>query len=386
MAKPADIAHFENPSPPDESGVRGSAQVPDHGAAEPIDRSVERFAAVQPSLVQIRHYSLADIPAVLRLPGKVRLDMPDSLVIPESGALDLPAALPFLRRERPTFVATADNQPIGFVRFSPRRPDGRWVLSSIAAATGVFAPEPVWDALLAYGVRTAGLRGVRRLFARVAVGHALLDVMPQSGWTAYARETIFRADRPVRGSLGHGQPRYTMRAQEPDDTWAVHQLYAASVPRKVQELEALTSHVWHLEPSRQRRSRRRQACWLVERDGHVAAFARYTRGPNAGMIDLVAPPGEDDLFAAALDTAIAAIGRERKPVYCALRGYLLDNADLLRAREFVEIGEQDLLIRYTTAVVKAPTHDSVLFPVELRPAMPRRVPTFLEGQPMDGTA
>jgi hypothetical protein len=28
--------------------------------------------------------------------------------------------------------------------------------------------------------------------------------------------------------------------------------------------------------------------------------------------------------------------------------------------------------------------DPVHFPVELRPALPRRVPTFLEGQAMDG--
>jgi hypothetical protein len=390
MAKPADIAYMEESSPPHDSGVSNAGLPPLPGASESVESTSERYAAVQPPIVQIRPYSLADIPAVLRLPGKVRLDVPDTLVLPGSGALDLPAALPIMRRERPTFVATADNQPIGFVRFSPRRPDGRWVVSSIAAATGVFAPEPVWEALLAYGVRTAGLRGVRRLFARVPVGHALLDVMLRGGWTAYARETIFRADRLTRATAGQGpgqgQGGFVVRMQEPADTWAIHQLYAASVPRKVQELEALTSHVWHMEPARTRRSRRRETGWLVEDDGHVAAYARYTRGPSAGMIDLVVPPGEDDLFGAVLDAAMAAIGRGRQPVYCALRGYLADHADHLRARGFTDVGEQELLIRYTTAVVKAPTHDPVLFPVELRPAMPRRVPTFLEGQPMDGTA
>jgi hypothetical protein len=357
------------------------------GATGPSAPSAERYA-VQPPLVHIRPYTLADIPAVLRLPGKVRLDVPDTLVLPGSGALDLPAALPVLRRERPTFVATADNQPIGFVRFSPRRPDGRWVLASIAAATGVFAPEPVWDALLAYGVRTAGLRGVRRLFARVPVGHALIAVMIQGGWTAYARETIFRADRPSRTTVGHGpgQSPFSVRMQELADTWAIHQLYAASVPRKVQELEALTSHVWHMEPASRRRNRRRETGWIVERDGTLAAYARYTRGASAGMLDLVVPPGEDELFGAIVDAAIAAMGRGRHPVYCAVRGYLADHADQLRARGFTDVGEQELLIRYTTAIVKAPTHDPVLFPVELRPAMPRRVPTFLEGQPMDGTA
>ena len=104
------------------------------------------------------------------------------------------------------------------------------------------------------------------------------------------------------------------------------------------------------------------------------------------MIDLVVPPGEREVCGALLDIAVAAVGRGRRPVYCALRGYVAEFGDQLEQRGFVDVGEQELLIRYTTAVVKATAHDPVLFPVELRPAMPRRVPTFLEGQPMDGTA
>ena len=57
----------------------------------------------------------------------------------------------------------------------------------------------------------------------------------------------------------------------------------------------------------------------------------------------------------------------------------------LTERGFVEIGEQELLIRYTTATARTPAVDPVHFPVELRPALPRRVPTVLEGQPTDGT-
>ncbi len=134
----------------------------------------------QPAL-RIRPYSLADIPSLLRFPGVLRLDVPDSLLLPRAGMLDFPAALPVLRKDRPSFVAIADGQPVGFIRFSPRRPDGRWIISAIGASTGVYAPEPVWEALLAQGVRAAGLRGVRRLFARVPVGHPLVDTMHQGG-------------------------------------------------------------------------------------------------------------------------------------------------------------------------------------------------------------
>ena len=312
------------------------------------------------------------------MPGKLRLDVPDSLITTDSGALDLPAALPLFRRNRPTFVAEADGDPIGFVRFSPRRPDGRWVLSSIAASTGVYAPEPVWDALLAYGVRIAGLRGVRRLFARVPVAHPLLASLRAGGWTAYAREHVYRADRLTPQPVAEPE----LRAQEPADTWAIHQLYAASAPRKVQEIEALTSHVWHMDPPARRR-RRRRAGWVIDRSGQLAGYARYTRGSHADMVGVMVLPEEEACFGTLLDASLAS-ARGGRPVYFALRGYQSEFAAELTARGFVELGEQELLIRYTTALAKAQAPEHVLFPVELRPAMPRRVPTFLEGQPTDG--
>ena len=153
-------------------------------------------------MVRIRPYSIADMPALLRFRGVLRLDVPDSLLLTRRGVPDLPAALPVLRKERPAFVAIADGQLVGFVRFSPRRPDGRWVISAIGASTGVYAPEPVWEALLAHGVRAAGLRGVRRLFARVPAGHPIVDTMHQCGWVSYSRETVFRAERLSAGRVG----------------------------------------------------------------------------------------------------------------------------------------------------------------------------------------
>lgn len=341
--------------------------------------SGEQEQAQGASILRIRSYSLADIPPLIRLPGTLRLDVPDSLVR-RAEMIDLPAALPILRKDRPTFVATADDHPVGYIRFSPRGPDGRWVASAVAASTGVFSPEPVWEALLTHSVRAAGLRGVRRLYARVPVGHPLVATMHESGWVSYTRETVFRAERPNAQARSGRAPRL----QEPADTWAIHQLYAASVPRQIQEVEAFTSQVWHME--HQNRSRRgiRETGWLLEEGPAVVGYGRYTRGPRADMIDIVVAPGDRDRLGSLLD--VTTMNRARsQPVYCALRAYHLDMRDELSSRGFVDIGEQELLIRYTTATVRAPVADPVLFPVELRPALPRRVPTFLEGQPTDGS-
>jgi hypothetical protein len=331
--------------------------------------------------LRIRPYWMGDMPALLRFPGVLRLDVPDSLLTGRAWMLNFPAALPVLRKERPAFVAIADGQLVGFIRFSPRRPDGRWVISAIGASTGVYAPEPVWEALLGHGVRAAGLRGVRRLFARVPAGHPIVDTLHQSGWVSYSRETVFRAERLTAVA----RSTRDLRLQEPADTWAIHQLYAASTPRQVQEIEALTSHVWDMDLSRRASRGIRQTGWLLEENGELAAYARYTRGPRAGMIDAVVSPGKAAHLGMLLDGVIALPRRGHlRPVYCALRAYLMDLKDELIDRGFSAIGEQELLIRYTTATARTSRGEPVYFPVELRPGMPRRVPTFLGSQPTDG--
>jgi hypothetical protein len=206
--------------------------------------------------------------------------------------------------------------------------------------------------------------------------------MRTSGWVSYARETVFRAERLTAIS----RSQRDLRLQETADTWAIHQLYVSSVPRQIQEIEAFTSQNWHIDGSRRARRGIRQTAWLLEENAQLGAYARYTRGARAGMIDAIVPPGAGSRLGALLDGVISVPRQGRgRPVYLALREDMLDMKGELTSRGFEELGEQELLIRYTTATARTPAMDPVHFPVELRPAMPRRVPTFLEGQPTDGT-
>ena len=104
------------------------------------------------------------------------------------------------------------------------------------------------------------------------------------------------------------------------------------------------------------------------------------------MSDQAEPGARMEQSATPLLDQIATMHGEagQRATYFALRGYLMDLRDELLARGFTEIGDQELLIRYTTATARTQATDPVHFPVELRPAVPRRVPTFLEGQPTDG--
>src|SRR5829696_7697774 len=79
------------------------------GAAESSVADSSSGLGHHPTL-RIRPYSIADMPALLRFPGVLRLDVPDSLLAARAWMLDFPAALPILRKERPAFVALADGQ------------------------------------------------------------------------------------------------------------------------------------------------------------------------------------------------------------------------------------------------------------------------------------
>src|ERR671912_199923 len=85
------------------------------GATEPSVADSSSGLGHHPTL-RIRPYSIADMPALLRFPGVLRLDVPDSLLQARPWMLDFPSTLPVLRKERPAFVAIADSQLVGFVR------------------------------------------------------------------------------------------------------------------------------------------------------------------------------------------------------------------------------------------------------------------------------
>src|SRR5918993_2510398 len=103
MATPSHASSHRNAAAPAwHNTVYVSGQRPEAEAAEPplADRSAR---LVHHPTVRIRPYSIADMPALVRFPGVLRLDVPESLLLARPGVRDLPAALPVLRKERPAF-------------------------------------------------------------------------------------------------------------------------------------------------------------------------------------------------------------------------------------------------------------------------------------------
>jgi len=330
--------------------------------------------------VTVRPLFPRDVPRLRGLDTLHPLNQPESSVTGYGPTrAGLRAVLPGGRGRRPAFVADTGDRLVGYAEFRAHAFDGRWTLAALGASVGVYDADPVWEALLTYAVRQAGLRGVKRLYGRIPWAVGASAALRRLGWHPYATETVFLAhDLPsaVRGGL---RPRH----QDRTDTWAVHQLYAACVPRPVQEAEALTSHRWDIP--RPRRGIPPITGWLFE-DGHqLVGYARVLSAGSRHAVELLMHPERRMLAGQVIDGTLAALGsRGVRRVYCAIRGYQAELSAPLGERGFLAVFEQELFVRYTTATARRPAAESVPFALEVRDPVPGRLPSFFQPASQDG--
>lgn len=340
-------------------------------------------APTPPSIlpVGVRNVRLRDAGGLRRLDHFYRLNQPESHLSPYSVLRSgLRASLPGGWGSGPAFVASAGDRLVGYAQFRATGPDQRWHAVALGASVGVFDADPVWEALLVHAVRGAGLRGVKRLYARVPHALPVGDVLRRLAWSPYADETIFTAHDP-----GEAPGHRRLRPQTSADTWAIHQLYTAAVPRAVQAAEAFTSHRWELGAGRGGPAVA-VAGWLLDEGHQVTGYARTASRAGVHVLDLLYHPDRREVLDDLVVGALAALPhRPARRVYCAVRGYQAEAATALEERGFVPSLEQDLLVRYTTATVRAPAVETVSFHVEVRDKLPQRVPSFLHGRSRDGS-
>jgi hypothetical protein len=292
------------------------------------------------------------------------------------------SAMPGVRAKRPAFVARVGDRLVGYIQFRPQELDERWNVIAIGTAVGVYESDPVIEALLEHGVRGAGLRGVKRLYAKAPRDFPLRDAFRRQAWAPYANETIYASTKP----LATRRNAIRLRAQQPVDTWAINQLYNAAAPKPVQDAEAWTSHHWDLKATRGATSSGDTTGWLLEEGHSLLGYARITASGQTCLIELVYSPERIDILPSLVDSTLElARLRSGRRVYCAVRGYQAELASSLEDRGFLPGLEQDLLIKYTTATVRVPIVEAVPFQLEVGEKIPQRVPTFLQGRSGDGT-
>jgi hypothetical protein len=293
------------------------------------------------------------------------------------------AALTPGRRFKPqVFVAIAGDRLVAYAQFQPLSPDQRWQLVGIGSATGVYEATPVWERLIAESVVAAGLNGVKRLYAKAPVDSAAAQSLSSVGFSRYATELVHVARPPL-----DARP-WPLRTQEQTDTWAIHQLYSAAVPRQVQFAEAFTSHRWDARAQPEGQSGVKAAGWLIEENHLLIGYVRIRSKGATHVIELLFSPERSDILDDLISGALAKIkvsGRKDR-IYCASRGYQQEAASALERHGFTVALEQELQVKYTTANVRVAPAEAIPFRAEVIERLPKRVPVFLPGKPQDESA
>jgi hypothetical protein len=234
----------------------------------------------------------------------------------------------------------------------------------------VYGEEPVWEELLRHTTIAAGLRGVKRLYAKAKSGTPLLESFLRTGYAAYATETVFVARHPIFDG-----PEAPVRRQDAGDSWAIHQLYNAATPKQVQYAEAFTSDRWD---ARRTRAGKRVSGWLLEDGNAVVGFIRVASSGRDHRIEVLHHPDHPEAARSLVGAALAKIRSdgEAARISCAVRGYQAETATALEERGFDPVMEQDVLIKYTTAIARPALTEGAVFPAELIERLPKRAPSF----------
>ncbi len=348
---------------------------------EPTRVDGDRENQGRPLNLSVRSVRLRDLPALLRSSNIHLMNQPEVVLYGHSAiGSGLRAVAPGGKSRPRIFVASAEDKRVGFVQFQPAYSDRRWHAIALGTATGVYDSWPVEDEILRFAITAAGLRGVKRLYARIQSGSDLVNSFCRVGFAPFATETVFVAESPTQL-----EQTLRVRKQEQSDTWAIHQLYNATAPRTVQYAEALTSHRWDLSGVDELSRSSKRLGWVAEDGQSTIAYGRVSCGSSAHSMELLYLPDHTTAIGGLIDTILRELKRTSsvKRVYCTLRGYQVEAAKELESRGFEPILEQDLLVKYTTAVARVPQPEPFALHTEVIERLPKRVPSFLQQKPPD---
>jgi len=288
--------------------------------------------------------------------------------------------IPFSRCQQPVFVASPESSRriLGYIQSRVVGPDQRWLVQSIGTNTGVYDPEPIVTEMVRHVVQSAGLDGVKRIYARVEPDSALKPSLRESGFSPYSRERIMVASSVPEMASAPG-----VRVQEQADVWSIHQLYIQTTPREVQYAEALTSHSWEVDAIM--RSSGHGCCgWLVT-DGYLATgYIRAISRRDAHIVDFMISPEHRDLFPHLVATAFRyLVSLPSRRTWFVVRDYQSEFIPFLYELGFGIERAQEAHVRYTTAPVRSSVVQGVQSAVNpAKDPAARRVPTFFHG-PID---
>lgn len=225
-----------------------------------------------------------------------------------------------------------------------------------------------WQRLLSHCTLAAASHGLQRIFASTPDHCSEQGCLKATGFSFYARETIFRlAAVPSTAGAPAG-----FRAQLPQDSWALQRLYTRSTPRLIQQAEgAMTGEVGSPLLSWWEPDSWQGIVW--EPAGEVRGAVQVHLGRNGHWLRIW---GTNDLTPRDLRTLveqglrlIAAgpqLSRSRSiPVYATMRDYESSLSGALTGFGFAPFMDRARFVKHTIGVVREPQ----LVPLTAREAL-----------------
>ena len=245
------------------------------------------------------------------------------------------------------FVAEDDTEGVvGFIQAqgASMRPSVWQIVNLCVApsAAGHFARERLLTHLCSRGLD----QGVHRFHVRLPLGHPLVGVFLEQGFTQFATEQILFHEAPeqiTRGELA----ALSVRPARREDAAAIHLLYQRVTPSHIAGFEAPSLKTWQAsfaEGSVGRIGRDDVRHLVAERPGVVGwAAIRPAGAGRPTILSLMCEAHDPDIREGFVDAILAELPPQ--PVSCVLRHYDSELIRSLQHRGFAVYGTQLLLVR-----------------------------------------
>lgn len=247
-----------------------------------------------------------------------------------------------------------------FAQYTCSKGSSRVQLTFVAPAPTTDGQAECWIDLLEQLVATVGAQGFHHIVAEASDGGPELELLQRAGFGVVTRQRLFCWDSGAR-SAEDAPTTQGLRPWQSKDEWGLRLLYANTVPKLAQQIEAPLDDAFISS-----RWRHRQ---VLERDGEIIASFAARRGRVGGALRLLLHPQADAYVEALIRRGLATLANgPPQPVYCRVRRYESWLQAPLEASGFELVARTALLVKHTVARVLTPEWQQIPA-VERRPEM-----------------
>ena len=335
----------------------------------------------------IRHFQIGDIVRLQRLSRHAaKLNIERAVTSPRTpNRVALTHFFPWITTNVITEVLQQDANGLaraGIIQLRKRlnRPEADIVFLTpdLAAPNGHPA---IWQKLIPHAVHAATKMDILRVYVDLPDQPLPVETVSHVGFSLYCRETILRLSRPRPTA----DIWTDVRAETPQDAWALQQLYARSTPKPVQQAEGIQAESDESKPPILQG-------WLpgdsdgfvLLEQGEILGYLRITEGVRGVWLDVWLDPGfRPGQFNQLIHFASAHLHRTHvfKPIYIGVRDYQGGLKGVLGDFGFAPVTDRVRMVKHVMAWAKSPKAQTTPALDAVREALPAAVPlptTFTE--------